>query len=242
MTAEHKNHSELLAQAFADSLSEVPDPRERDRLSRLLARPGERITQDVVLDEAMLAGTDWLSLHKLQGAFENVGFPEDDEPIEFAILSPAQIKAVLSQGDHTEFSNEFTLFVYASGKIPGEALETVTPTCMVAQYNPALLRLRTLAPGLVESMEAYGAKHRPMSEFYGGLVQDTPESRKYLTLFTVADQLLQRLVRPGDMEYIAECIRRAAVVKFGDYKPPRYDELTPTRENIVKNARNFLRG
>lgn len=239
---EQKNPGLSFAEAFADSAELIQDKGEFDMICRFLSHPNERITREKIFDEAVVAGMDWLTTYKLKVAFETIGFPEEDESVDLDILTPRDIEEILDSGpeESSIFNNEFRIFAFAPRKGPGDALDTIDALHMVAQFNPVKFRLRALCPRLVTTMEAYGAEHPSMSKFYGGLVENTPESRKYLTLFTVTDQLLLRLVRPADAEYMVECAKRAEAARFKEYEAPRYDELKPAEGTLVTNARRFL--
>lgn len=230
-----------LAEAFASAGELVDNTAEFDMICRLLNKPGKKITREQVLDEAMDSGMSWGAIDALREGFKKVGFPEEDEPMKVNFLTPDEIETILRQGSngHAVFNNEFALFTYALGK-KLEDFEPATIIDMAVQLNPVRQRLRSLAPGLVGALEEYGAERPSMSRFYGGLSEGDMPSRHYVTLFTLADQLLQRLVRPGDRQYMVECVHHWSASPNKVFEAPVYDELVLTRNNIVTDARNYL--
>lgn len=229
------------AEAFVGAAELVGDKVEFDMVCRLLSKPDEKITWERVLDEAMVCGMDWAALDKLKKGFEKVGFPSEEEPMETEFLTPQDIEGILSQDNngYAIFNNEFALFTYALGK----KLEDFQPTTiidMAVQLNPVRQRLRSLAPSLVGALEEYGAERPSMSKFYGGLSGEGMPSWHYVTLFTIADQLLQRLVRPGDRQYMVACAREWSGLSDKTFEAPMYETMTLTPDNIVTNARNYL--
>jgi hypothetical protein len=231
------------AEAFRAAAELVDDSAEFDMICRLLNGKNEKLTQERVLDEALISGMDWKAIDRLKQGFEKVGFPQEDEPMEVDFLSPREIKEMLQEGSdgHAIFNNEFALFAYA----PGRKLEDFEPQTIIdmsVQLNPVRQRLRSLAPGLVRALEEYAVDRTGMSKFYKGLAEDRLSSQSYVTLFAIADQLLQRLVRPGDEQYKSACAREWSGGYHSDkmFVAPVYDTLSLTSENIVTNARRYL--
>lgn len=231
------------AEAFVGAAELVGDKVEFDMVCRLLSKPDEKITWERVFDEAMVSGMDWATVDKLRKGFEKVGFPQENEPMKVDFLTPREIKEMLQEGSdgHAIFNNEFALFAYA----PGKRLEDFEPQTIIdmsVQLNPVRQRLRSLAPGLVRALEEYAVDRTGMSKFYKGLAESGLSSQSYVTLFAIADQLLQRLVRPGDEQYKSACAREWSGGYRSDKKfvAPTYDTLSITSENIVTNARRYL--
>ena len=236
-------YNRLSVEAFDGAAELVGDTVEFDMLCRLLGRPDEKITWERVFDAAMMSGMDRVAFDTLSEGFEKVGFPQEDEPMKVNLLTPREIEDMLRAGNHGDdvLNNEFALFVYAPGKeLEGSEPQTIMD--MSTQLNPVRQRLRSLAPRLVQALEEYASGRQAMKEFYQGLAEDGLPSRQYATLFAIADQLLQRLVRPGDEQYKAACARlwRGGVELESKFEAPMYDTLKLTPENIVTDARRYL--
>jgi len=232
----------LNAEAFRACAELISDKTEFDMICRLLTSE-DKITWDRVLDTAIETGLEWNRVYKMEEGLKAVGLPDETESIEVNNMSLKQVEEALRRDidGRGAFTNEFVLFSYAVGSKLGSGLERSSTSELVAQINPVRQRLRSVAPGLFGALEGYGAHHDSMPVFYDGLIQDDPESRQYLALFTMADQLLQRLVRPGDMQYMVECVPRCMNARPNKYDPPVYDELDLQGKELVRDARKFLR-
>lgn len=232
-----ENESSIL-----DSLTLRPE--QGRLLGSLLSHYEERITEEFLLEQGSSSGITDRRQREIEALSGTVGLPSGSEEMAMDLLTLPQTAELIekaSVGDKMyPHNNEFTLFAYGKGKGLGDGIDGANVASLRALMNPAKARLRALFPSIVEELELYGENHKDQSKFYRGLIEKSPESTRLLLLFTIADNLMQRLTRPNDEVYELECFKRGSQAKGEHYEVPKYEEIVINGNRPITNAHIYL--
>lgn len=219
-----------------------------------MVHPDERLTSDNLdgLNRIFELTPEQRQYYEL--VEQTLGFPEDGEDIEVESMDPMKMQWYIhsergklpTKSEHRRMlNNEYKLFTvepYDLTHYP-EGIEARDYFTLASSTHPARIRLQATFPGLAQTLTAYGrsgGKPKGMSEFYDGLIQDTEESHHNLVLFTIADSLLQRLVRPNDKAYQLALLEAAEDDWDDNAEQPRIPKYEDVPGDSVKKAHNSL--
>lgn len=189
---------------------------------------------------------------------QTAGFPKDGEHMLIEPVDPMKMQWYVhsehgmlpDENDHGRMlNNEFALFTvepYDLRKFPSGKSPNTSVQARVLEIHPALLRLQAAFPGLSQTLHDYAKRedgeYMHMSEFYDGLTRNNPKAQQMLVLFTIADSLLQRLVRPMDEIYQGELMNLGAKnsTSAHSHETPRYDDIPHNDDRAIKIAHHAL--
>lgn len=251
----------ITSEQLADVLNDLYEGRgpisktESLAILRAMQEPTRPITREYIEDTHRVSELTPVQKLYFERVADMLGFPSDDEDITIEAMDPKKMQWYL----HTErgkdvlrsnvLNNEFRLFTVDPFDLETypEALVRHDYSSLSSETHPALLRLEAVFPELRRALHEYGIKEdgtaKRMGVFYDGLIQDTPESRRYLVLFTFADSLMQRLIRPRDFLHRSLMIEAMLnAEEAGESLPalPRYDEVPERETNTIKVAHRAL--
>jgi hypothetical protein len=234
---ETREHSEDLQKAI-DAIGNADEVRS---IELLLSRDGPITWQDI--QNTVLNRRTQKEQMNLFYINDTMGFPsEQDVPITTVLMGPKDVRTDLEEGfinaRNPSFQNELALFQVSPDYRPGDPMNDHDDFNKVGYAkHPARIRFRELFPHLYFAVYEV-AQDQEMTSYYAHLTDDIEDNRTDLTLFTMADQLMQRLVRPGDNDYASALEKQRGKNRA---LLPRYESVVSERNPKITNAREYLK-
>lgn len=229
--------------ALEGAFDAIGDEHEVRAIELLLSKGEEPITWEAV-SLYVLADRSPEDQDILYTLNDTLGFPNEEDKVEIALLSPHDVQDNLMQehpGTRSYFNNEFALFQIDPNFRPGDPLPDPMNFMEVGYTTrPVRMRFRELFPNLYSAL--YERAHgKGLRDFYDDLAEGTKESEVNLTLFTMADQLMQRLIRSGDDKYQLEYAITPELELGHPVALPSYEDVVHPEAKVAQvDARQHL--
>lgn len=234
--------TQKLHNAFESVLDAIENPRERDAVMAALAHPDQVLSHNFFLTTLYPAENtrkekDMHAIEDLHAIDVMLNFPDTtDSDVAITKRSPSEMHELLSDEKTAAvtLNNTFVLFHGDTDENPGDP---VTFDNVRYATSAPVHRFMAVFPGLYARMHEY-AHDKSMQRFYKDMTVDTPHAREDLVRFTVAYELLQRLVKKDDDSYENAYGTQAFKTMGKAFFPPLYRDVKkdPIHEPVTDAA------